>query len=87
MRIYTEVKIDFSFLYQLSYEELFTLAAFMQHEILTEEQHAKIFHQNIKKSALIFNRLRNNGIILIDRINQIRREGASRRTAGFSGAS
>jgi hypothetical protein len=63
--VYPQIKIDFSFLYQLSYEELFTLAAFMQHEILNEEQHALIFHQNIKKSALIFNRLRNNGIILV----------------------
>jgi hypothetical protein len=58
------INIDFSFLYQLSYEELFTLTALMQHEILNVEQHASIFHQNKTKSALMLNKLLNNGIII-----------------------
>ena len=62
--VYPLINIDFSFLYQLSYEELFTLAAFMQHEIINVEQHYRIFHQNKTKSALMLNRLQNNGIIL-----------------------
>jgi hypothetical protein len=62
--VYPFLNIDFSFLYQLSYEELFTLAAFMQHEILNVAQHAHIFHQNQTKSALMLNRLLNNGIIV-----------------------
>jgi len=62
--VYPLINIDFSFLYQLSYEELFTLAAFMQQEIINIEQHAQIFHQNETKSALMLNRLHNNGIIL-----------------------
>ncbi|UCF65042.1 MAG: ATP-binding protein [bacterium] len=62
--VYPLINIDFSFLYQLSYEELFTLAAFMQHEIINIKQHSQIFHQNETKSALMLNRLHNNGIIL-----------------------
>ena len=62
--VYPFLNLDFSFLYQLSYEELFTLAAFLQHEILNVTQHAHIFHENQTKSALMLNRLLNNGIIV-----------------------
>ena len=62
--VYPFLNLDFSFLYQLSYEELFTLAAFLQHEIRNVIQHAHIFHQNQTKSALMLNRLLNNGIIV-----------------------
>ena len=44
-------------------EDLFTFAAFLQHETLTPEQHALIFNQDIQKSLLIFNRMKNKGML------------------------
>lgn len=61
--IFPLINFDYSFLYQLPSEDLFTLAAFMQHEILTIEQHAMIFQQDIQTSGLLLNRMLNQGII------------------------
>jgi hypothetical protein len=58
--------IDFnpSFLYQLPPEELFTLIAFLQHDSLTEEHHALIFHQHLQQSLLLLNRMANKGYLV-----------------------
>ncbi len=59
-------KIDFdnSFLYQLPVEELFALAALIQHEMLTAEEHARVFRQEKQASLIIFNRMKNRGILV-----------------------
>ncbi len=54
---------DASFLHQLPAEELFTLAALLQHEMLRIEEHATIFHQDIQQSTLLMNRMANRGIL------------------------
>ncbi len=58
------VDFDYSFIYQLSAEELFTLGALLQHEMLTIEEHATIFHQSEEASDLLFSALARKGIIL-----------------------
>ncbi len=57
------INFDYSFLHLLPAEELFTLAALLQHEVLTTGHHALIFRQDIKKSYLLLNRMRNIGIL------------------------
>jgi len=51
------IELDYSFIYQLSPEELFTIGALMQHENLKPEEHARIFHQSEEQSVLLFNSL------------------------------
>ena len=58
------IEFDPSFLYKLSTEELFTLAALLQHDILNEEHHALIFHQDIQQSLLLLNRMANKGFLV-----------------------
>jgi hypothetical protein len=58
------IEFDPSFLYELSAEELFTLAALLQHDILNEEHHALIFHQDMQQSLLILNRMANKGFLV-----------------------
>lgn len=54
---------NFSFLSQLPADELFTLAALLQHEMMTVEEHAQVFHQDIRQSLLLLNRMTNRGIL------------------------
>lgn len=54
---------DFSFLDQLPAEELFTIAALLQHEMMTVEEHAKVFSQEIRQSLLLLNRMTNRGLL------------------------
>jgi|GEM_PF-612056 len=58
--------IDFDpiFLYQLPPEELFTLVALLQHDILSAEHHALVFHQEIQQSLLLLNRMANKGFLV-----------------------
>lgn len=58
------IQFDPTFLYQLSTEELFTLAAVLQHDILTAEHHALIFHQDLQPSLLLLNRMANKGFLV-----------------------
>jgi hypothetical protein len=53
------IDLDFSFLHQLGQDELFTLAALLQHETLNAEEHAAIFHQGMDQSLLLLNRMSN----------------------------
>ena len=43
--------------------DLFSLAAFVEHEYLTEEQHALIFNQDLNESELIISRLYKRGYL------------------------
>ncbi|MBN1407398.1 MAG: ATP-binding protein, partial [Calditrichaceae bacterium] len=63
----TEFSLDQLLILNLSNDEYFTLAAFIQHEYLTVKEHAKIFHQSEDASELIINCLFKKGILdLID---------------------
>ncbi|UCE04901.1 MAG: AAA family ATPase, partial [bacterium] len=64
MVLWPTIDLDYSFLYQLSSDELFTLAAMLQHETLEAEEHALIFHQNIQQSLLLLNQLKTKRIIV-----------------------
>lgn len=57
------IEQDYSFMYQLSAEELFTIGALIQHEMLKPEEHAQVFHQSEQQSVMLFNSLINKGII------------------------
>ena len=58
-------KIEFNpaFIYQLPDEELFTLAAFTQHEIMDAEEHALIFNQDPLRSRLLLDSLFTRGLL------------------------
>lgn len=58
------IELDYSFIYQLPPEELFTIGALMHHETLTAEEHARVFHQSGQQSVLLFNSLINKGIVM-----------------------
>ena len=45
-------------------DELFTLAAIIQHDGLTDFQHSKVFYQDFTKSLALLNRMKNNGILI-----------------------
>jgi len=57
------IDIDFAGLYGFSTDELFTLSTLLQHEALNAEEHAAIFHQEIRQSLLLLNRMTNKGIL------------------------
>ena len=59
-----EINFDYSFLYKLSEEELFSLSAIILHEAITIDQHAKVFHQDLKNSTLLLKRMLNSGILI-----------------------
>lgn len=58
-----EINLDKSALFQLYPEEYFTLAALIQHDVLTEEQHAYIFNQEPDVSRSILGRLNKKGFL------------------------
>ena len=58
------IHFDPTFLYQLTTEELFTLAAVLQHDIINAQHHALIFHQDIQHSLLLLNRMANKGFLV-----------------------
>ena len=59
----TEFNLDHRIIFNLTNDENFTLAAFIQHEYLTIKEHAKIFHQSEETSKLMINRLYKKGIL------------------------
>ncbi|HPR63966.1 MAG TPA: ATP-binding protein [Thermoanaerobaculia bacterium] len=63
LRVSPVIDLDDSFLMNLPAEEIFTLAAFLQHETLTSENHALIFHQGRSQSQSLLTRMHNFGIL------------------------
>ena len=62
------ITLDHSHIYQLQSSDLFSLAAFIQHEYLAEAQHALIFNQDLSESELIISRLYKRGYL--EKINE-----------------
>jgi hypothetical protein len=58
-----KISLDHSHIYQLPPLDLFSLAAFVEHEYLNEEQHALIFNQDLNDSELIISRLYKRGYL------------------------
>lgn len=58
------IEFDPTFLTQMSNQDLFSFAAFLQHEVLTIEDHAKVFHHNYETSLLQISRLEKNGMLV-----------------------
>lgn len=58
------IEFDSGFLNRLSSEKLFTLAAFLQHDMLTPAQHATIFYQPENKSLLLLQSMADDGILV-----------------------
>ncbi|MBN2710307.1 MAG: AAA family ATPase [Calditrichaceae bacterium] len=69
MIISPEITMEYSFLRNLTYDDLFTLCAIIQHEFLSMENHAEIFNNEPNESKIILNRLYQNGFI------ELKREG------------
>ena len=61
-----KINFDASFLEQLSGDELFTLASFVQHDQLIAAHHAMIFHQDIQQSRLILTLMVNKGFLTFE---------------------
>ncbi|MCF8261812.1 MAG: hypothetical protein K9J12_13620 [Melioribacteraceae bacterium] len=55
---------DSSLFQHFTNEELFTFAAFLQHQTLSPEELSFIFNTSIEKSRLILNRLTNRGLLI-----------------------
>ncbi len=64
MVLSTKFEFDFSFLDNLSENDLLTLGSIIHHEILSVENHSIIFTQNIDKSRLQLENLEVEGLIL-----------------------
>lgn len=58
------VDFDHSFLYQLTVDELFILAALLQHENLSIDETARVFRFELQYSALMLNRMEQSGIVI-----------------------
>ena len=58
-----QTEFDHTFIYQLPAEEMFTLAALIQHESLTEQYHAMVFRQEVRQSTLLLKRMLSRGLI------------------------
>ena len=57
------IEFEHAFVYQLSSEELFSLAAIIQHEHLDTRMHALVFNQDVKDSQLVLNRMLQKGYL------------------------
>jgi len=55
---------NFEFLSYLSYEELFSIAAIINHEDLTPHEHALIFQQTVEKSRLQLTQMAQSGLLV-----------------------
>jgi hypothetical protein len=56
--------LETSFLNDLPEDELFTLEALLEHEILTIEEHSLIFRETEEYSSQLLNRMRNKGLLV-----------------------
>jgi hypothetical protein len=61
-----DIKSESQFLYQLPTDEILSIAAFIQHEYLNEEQHALIFNQLFADSCILIERLYKKGLLIRD---------------------
>ena len=62
--ISSDLSFNPGFLGILPEDELFTLGALVEHEVLTVEEHSEIFHQDISKSELTLLGLKNKGTLI-----------------------
>jgi len=62
--LFPDIDIDYTFLNRLPEEELFTLATLIQHEMLTPEEHALVFHQDVQKSLMLLFRMCNREVLV-----------------------
>ncbi|MCF7921846.1 MAG: ATP-binding protein [Candidatus Marinimicrobia bacterium] len=58
------IEFDPTFLAHMPAQDLFSFAAFLQHEVLTIEDHARVFHQDYETSLLQISRLEKNGMLV-----------------------
>lgn len=58
------IEFDYSFVYQMEGDELFTLGALVQHDMLEVHEHAKVFHQQETRSLSILSALSRRGILV-----------------------
>ncbi|MGH1364779.1 MAG: hypothetical protein ACRBF0_14545 [Calditrichia bacterium] len=58
------IDFDYSFVFQMEGDELFTLGALVQHDMLEIHEHASVFHQEQEKSLSILRALSRRGILL-----------------------
>jgi len=56
-------ELDHAFLFHLPNEEIYTLAAFIQHEYLNGDEYASIFQCTVADSQLLLNRMHNRGFL------------------------
>jgi len=65
-KLFINDKIEFAtgLLNLLPQDEVFTLGALMEHEVLTEQQHARIFKMNEEASLLILGSMLNRGLLV-----------------------
>lgn len=61
-----EIRFDDSFLNGLPPDDLFSLAALLQHESLTVSDHAAVFHQDPAESMLQLQQMAGRGLVLED---------------------
>ena len=58
------INFDPSFLYMLPAEELFALAALLQHDTMSTQDLSLVFHQDTQQSQLLLNRMANKGYLI-----------------------
>jgi dephospho-CoA kinase len=58
-----DFELDHAFLFNLPNEEIYTLAAFIQHEYLNGDEYASIFQRTIADSQLLLNRMYKRGFL------------------------
>ena len=64
IKLTLNIKSESRFIYQLPADEILTLAAFIQHEYLNEEEHALIFNQTFTDSSILIERLYKKGLLI-----------------------
>lgn len=61
-----DITLESSFLYNLPDDELFALAAILQHGTLATAEFAQVFHLELNDSRRLLSRMKNKGILLLD---------------------
>jgi hypothetical protein len=61
-----DIKLESSFLYNLADDELFALAAILQHGTLATAEFARVFHLELDDSRRLLARMKNKGVLLLD---------------------
>ncbi len=63
IEIACEIELDHTMVLQLPSEDLFSLAAFIEHEYLNAGQHALVFNQDLNEAKLLIGRLYRKGYL------------------------